>query len=677
MHYYHFSGKKEMFQARRKEIQQARAPRKWYVKATRNEIDFPIGNGFMNNNKLHFVVYNQELKLATSKTPQPKLIRNLSELASSEERHRRMSGSVLEDSSETKKLFDKGRTHSFILELEQGSQEALKQRSVGKFDRLSRKELHIKERKEKERSLSNEHTKHKLKQEKKTDHQADESQQKDGIKVSSEEKGEKKPKIKSEKKSTGNTREGKTSVPESIVEEGPKYAKKVKSSSTEAAKAEKDKEKEKDKIREKEKEKDKSKEREKQKGEKTSSKSDFKLLQHPDSAGSSEDRSDMDPGSDSSKKKDKQKDKEVLKRSKSHSDDRQVEKSKSKTDSKDGEKEKTKADQDSQKPNKSETDKDQKRVKSAEKGKSAEKSKSKSKEETKTLSLSKTDKKVQSSEVRSASGGAVSKPEMTKEKKKDASSKEQRKVSEEPSHEKSENKSTKKKLEKKEKVTEKKDDSQEEKKEPKEDKMDKSDKSHKSSVSSLSLETEELPKKQLLLQDTSTDSDPVTTTITTSFSDDTCDALSDITPEPPEGETQTRLSEIPAVPAEADALLTLMDVCTSAEAQLPPESHGEDVNTTMVLQDADMKMKEAALTLLSMDPDSTVSNIIIHSARDKPEVNEAAPQPMETPAAHEEQRPPVDVQTAAQAEFTAAELSPAAPQPTAEVDEEKPNTAGT
>lgn len=606
--------------------------------------------------------------MTTSKTPQPKLIRNLCESASSEERHRRTSGSISEDSSETKKLCDKGRTHSFILELEQGSQEALKQRSVGKSDRLSRKELHIKERKEKERSLQ--------KQEKKSEHQADESQQKEGVKVSSEEKGEKKPKIKSEKKITGNTREGKISVSESIAEEGPKDAKKVKTSSTEAAKAEKDKEKEKDKIKEKEKEKDKSKEKEKLKGEKTSAKSDFKQLQRPDSAGSSEDRSDMEPGSESSKKKDKQKEKEILKRSKSHSEDRQGEKPKPKTDSKDSEKEKTKADQDSQKSNKStsETDKDPKRVKSTEKGKTVEKSKSKSKDETKTLS--KTDKKVQSSEVRSAGAASISKLEMTKEKKKEGNAKEQQKVSEEPSHEKSENKSTKKKLEKKDKVTEKKDESQEETKEPREEKVEKSDKSSKSSVSSLSLETEE---KQPLLQDTSTDSDPVTTTVTTSFSDDTSDALSDITPEPAEGETQSRLSEMPAVPAEADALLTLMDVCTSAEAQLPPESLQEDVNTKMVLQDdADMKMKEAALTLLSMDPDSTVSsNLIIHDARDESEVNEAAPQPTEIPAAQEEQHPPMDVQTAAEAAFTSTELSTAAPQQTAELVEEKPNTAGT
>ncbi|KAG8003861.1 Aurora kinase B [Nibea albiflora] len=614
-----------------------------------------------------------EVKSTTSKTPQPKLIRNLSESASSDERHRRTSGSVSEDSSEARKLPDKSRTHSFILELEQGSQEALKQRSVGKFDRLSRKELHSKERKEKERSLSDERGKLKQKQEKKPEHQAEESQQKEGaaVKVSSEEKGEKKPKIKSEKKMAGTTREGKLAVSE--ADEGPKDApvKKVKAPSVEPVKAEKDK------LREKEKEKDKSKEKEKVKGEKTSAKSDIKQLLRPDSAGSSEDRSDMEPGSDISKKKDKHS-KEVLKRSKSHSEDRQGDKPKSKIESKDSEKEKTKADQDGQKPNKSssDTDKDPKRAKPTEKGR-IEKSKSKFKEETKTLS-SKTENKVQSSEVKSTGAAPVSKPETAKEKKKEGNAKEQRKVSEEAPHEKSEIKSAKKKLEKKEKVPEKRDDSQDEKKATKEDKLEKSDKSSKSSVSSLSLDAEEQPKKRSVLQDTSTDSDPITTTVTTSFSDDTCDALSDITPEPPEGETESRLSDIPAVPAEADALLALMDVCTSAEARLLPESGQEDAIPEMTLQDADMKMKEAALTLLSMDPDSTVtSSLICQDTREAPDVNQTAAQPMETTdAEREEQHPPVDVQTAAEAvELPAAEPSPVPSQQTDEFVDEKPNTA--
>ncbi|XP_061580898.1 biorientation of chromosomes in cell division protein 1-like 1 [Cololabis saira] len=595
-----------------------------------------------------------------SKTLQPKLARNLSESASSDERHRRTSGSISEDSCDTKKLPDKSRTHSFILELEQGSQEALKQRSVGKFDRLSRKEPHSKERRDKDRSLSDDRTKLKLKQEKKSEHQADESQHKESaaVKVSSEEKGEKKPKIKSEKKMAGNTREGK--VTEGAAEEGGlKDVKKVKGGSVESVKAEKDKPKDKDKIKEKE----------KSKGEKISVKSDMKQLLRPDSAGSSEDRSDMEPGSDSTKKRDKHS-KEVLKRSKSHPEDRPVDKPKSKTDS---EKEKTKIDPNSQKLHKStpDMDKEHKKVKLTEKGKIPEKSKVRPKEEAK--SVLKTDKKVQSLDVKSAGAACLSKPEVTKEKRRDA--KEQRRVSEEAAHEKSELKSTKKKLEKKDKVQEKKDDVQEDKTAPRVETSEKSDKSSKSSVSSPSLETEEPPKKQLLLQDTSTDSDPVTAAVTAPLSDDTCDALSDITPEPPEGETESRLSEMPAVPAEADALLTLMDVCTSAEARLPPESFREEVTPEIELCDADLKMKEAALTLLSMDPDCTISSsLICQSTREEapaPSVVPPEPQPMETTTAEEEKQ----MEAAPDMELPATERSTTVPQQTTESVEENKVTA--
>ncbi|KAM6923422.1 uncharacterized protein bod1l1 [Xenentodon cancila] len=600
---------------------------------------------------------SKKTEAKTSKSSQPKLMRNLSESASSDERHRRTSGSISEDSSDTKKLPDKGRTHSFILELEQGSQEALKQRSVGKFDRLSRKEPHSKERRDKDRSLSDDRTKLKQKQEKKSEHQADETQHKEStaVKVSSEEKGEKKPKNKSDKKLSGSTREGK--VTEGVAEDGSlKDAKKVKGGSTESVKAEKDKEKDKTK------DKDKNKEKEKSKGEKISVKSDMKQLLRPDSAGSSEDRSDMEPGSDSTKKRDKHS-KEVLKRSKSHTEDRPVDKPKSKTDS---EKEKTKMDPNSQKLHKStpDMDKEPKKVKPTEKGKILEKSKTRSKEEAKTLL--KTDKKVQSLDVKSAGGGGISKAEATKEKRRDGSAKEQRKVSDEASQEKSELKSAKKKLEKKDKVPEKKDDVQDDKMAPR---VETSDKSSKSSVSSLSLEIEEPPKKPLPLQDTSTDSDPVTTTVTTLLSDDTCDALSDITPEPPEGEAESRLGEMSAVPAEADALLTLMDVCTSAEARLPHDGFREEMTPEIELCDADLKMKEAALTLLSMDPDSTISSsLICQSTREEPPTNLPDPQPMETTTAEEEKQ----MQPSPETELPATEPSAAvAPQTAESVDGSK------
>lgn len=444
------------------------------------------------------------------------------------------------------------------MDLEQGSQEALKQRSVGKFDRLFRKE-HPKERKE--RSLSDERAKLKPKLEKKYELQPDESQQKDeAVKMSCEEKAEKKPKIKSEKKILG-----KIPVSEGVAEDDLKDAtvKKTKGLTVEAVKAEKEK------NREKEKDKDKSKEKEKLKGEKIST---FKHAPRPDSTGSSEERSDMDPGNDSSKKKEKHL-KEALKRSRSHTEDRHGDKTKSK----DSEKERTKGDLDGQKSIKpsSDSDKDQKRIKLAEK-RVLEKLKSKPKDDAKPQ-FSKMDNKGQVSEVKSPGGPSVSKLE----RKKEGNTKEQRKVSEESPNEKVELVGPKKKTEKKEKFQEKRSENHDEKKAPEEEEPEK----------------DEDPRKLPVLRDASTDSEAVPTNIATSFSEDTCDALSDITPEPPEGDVESCLSEVPMVPAEADALLTLMDFCTSA-AQLPAESSREEGTS---LQEADLKMKEAALTLLSMD----------------------------------------------------------------------------
>lgn len=556
--------------------------------------------------------------------------RNLSESGSSEERHRRTSGSFSEDSTEAKKLSDKSRTHSFILDLEQGSQEALKQRSVGKFDRLFRKE-HPKERKE--RSLSDERTKLKQKQEKKHEVQPDETQQREGaVKMPCDEKVEKKLKTKSEKKIPG-----KATVSDGAADDASKDAsvKKAKALTMETVKTEKEK------NREKEKDKDKSKEKEKLKGEKASI---YKHSLRPDSTGSSEERSDVDPGTDSSKKKEKHS-KEFLKRSRSHTEDKQGDKPKSK----DSEKEKTKGDQDGQKIIKpsSDSDKDQKRMKLTEK-RILEKSKLKSKDDTKPQ-LSKMDNKVQVSEVKSAGGPTVSKPE----KKKEGNTKEQRKVFEESLNEKAELSGPKKKAEKKEKSQERRSDSQEERKTPREEKPEKAGKSK--------TDMEEDLKKVSVLRDTSTDSDVVTTTVATSFSEDTCDALSDITPEPPEGDTESRLRELPAVPAEADALLTLMDVCTSAGARLPPESSREDVTSDLTLQEADMKMKEAALTLLSMDSAVTTS-LICHNAREEVELYHRQPEMVESTSAEAEQHP-ADV-------FAAERTEPVESQQTVEVGAE-------
>lgn len=543
------------------------------------------------------------MKPTFCKLPQSKVGRILSESGSSDERHRRTSCNFSEDSSEAKKLSDKSRTHSFILDLEQGSQEALKQRSVGKFDRLFRKEP-PKDRKE--RSLSDERTKLKPKQEKKHELQPDEFQQKDSaVKMSCEEKAEKKPKIKSEKKILG-----KAPVSEGVAEDGLKDAtvKKTKGLTMEAFKTEKEK------NREKEKDKDRSKEKEKLKGEKTST---FKHVPRPDSTGSSEERSDMDPGNDSSKKKEKHL-KEALKRSRSYTEDRHGDKIKSK----DIEKERTKGDLDGQKSIKqsSDSDKDQKRMKLTEK-RVLEKLKSKSKDDTKPQ-FSKIDNKGQVSEVKSPGGPTVSKPE----RKKEGNTKEQRKVSEEPLNEKVELAGPKKKTEKKEKFQEKRSDNHDEKKAPREEKSEKDEKTKP--------DIEEDPKKLCVLRDTSTDSDAITINPGASFSEDTCDALSDITPEPPEGHAESCLSE---VPAEADALLTLMDFCTSV-APLPPESSREEVTSDPTLQDADMKMKEAALTLLSMD--SAVStSLICQNTREEGELYRREPEIVETTSAGVEHHP--------------------------------------
>ncbi|XP_019725571.1 biorientation of chromosomes in cell division protein 1-like 1 isoform X2 [Hippocampus comes] len=516
-----------------------------------------------------------EVKSTPLRSLQQKLVRNLSEPSAPEESYRRLSGSgsISEDSGDAKTLPDKTRTHSFILDLELGSQEALRQRSVGKFDRPSRKE-----RKEKERTLSEEHLKIKQKQEKKSEPQANEHQQKDSIsaKTSSDERGEKKPKGKNDKKMTG-AKEQKTSA----CEADEASAKRMRAQSVE-----KDKSRDKDKIKEKD----------KIKGDKTTTKSDSKQLLRPDSSGYLEDRPEVTQAVDGGKKKEKHS-KDVLKRSKSHSEHRQVDKLKTEN------KEKTKAEH----PNKTLADSDNspKRVKPAEKGKAM--GKSKSREEPKSHPASKMDKKTHGLDIRGAS--AAGKPE--KEKKKEVTVKEQRRSTEEP-----EVKCGKKKVDRKEK----KEENHEEKKATREDKVDKSD-------TALSVEAEEVPMQAVR-------PDPVGI----SSSHDTRQLLSDITLE-----NETRVLEMPIVPPEADALLTLVDVCTSAmDARLHAAGGREHSQLQVTLQDADMKMKEAALTLLSMDPDSALPPSFV-SRRLKEDA--AAPEDKQNPQEDPSESSPFAYQT--------------------------------
>ncbi|CAL8262579.1 unnamed protein product [Lota lota] len=575
-------------------------------------------------------VSKTELKSTALKTLQPKSIRK--ESHSLDERSRRHSGSVSEDSSEPKKISEKSRTHSFILELEQGSQDVLKHRPGGKFDRHSRKDSVSKERKEKDRSVSDERAKPKQKPEKsRAESQTGEASQKEAPAAKttfSEEKGEKKAKVKVEKKTSGAVREGRGSVLEGVTDEGtskdPSSSKKGKASSTDSPKAEKDKEGEKERGREK------VREKEKPKGEKNSTKSEnSKVSLTPDTSSASRaERGEVE--ADGAKKKEKPP-KELLRRSKSCSEDRQGEKPKVKTECKDGEREKTtKVDAEGQKSSKSgsEADKDPRRSKVTEKGKVPEKtSKLKVREDVKSLSSSKSEKKAPA-EVKGKAVTPVGKHDAAaKEKMKDCIAKDDRHTPEDPLQEKPEEtrRTAKRKSEKGDKIPDKKDnDGSETKKKTTKGYQgdDKLEKAVASSLPSAVVEAEETPaKKPALLQDASTDSDPAvatatppTTTATASPSDDTYDALSDITPEPDEGETEARLRDLegqPGVaPSVADPLLTLMDICTSADAMLtrdPPQAP-----VVADAEEADMKMMtEAALTLLSMDPESTVSACVL------------------------------------------------------------------
>ncbi|XP_026105247.1 biorientation of chromosomes in cell division protein 1-like 1 [Carassius auratus] len=193
------------------------------------------------------------------------------------------------------KLPDKNRVHSFILDLELGTEE---RRKNTRKDPLSKE----KERKEKERGVPDERLKHKLKTEsrKSGDTPAEEKDGGTAKGAADEKKGSK---VKPDRKSSVSSREGKTSVSEAVDEANLKKGKTAVN------------------------------EREKPKG-------DSKLLRRLDSTGSSEERSEVETGSEVSRKKDKQP-KEILKRSKSHPEAKPGEKTKVRTDRKDSSVDKT------------------------------------------------------------------------------------------------------------------------------------------------------------------------------------------------------------------------------------------------------------------------------------------------------------------------------------------------
>lgn len=349
------------------------------------------------------------------------------------------------------KLPDKNRVHSFILDLELGTEE---RRKTVRKDSLSKE----KERKdkEKERGVPDERLKLKLKT------KSSDADEKDTAKGAADEK--KGSKVKPDRKSSVSSREGKPSVSEAADEGNLKKGKTAEKEKT-----------------------------------KPSGKGDSKLLRRLDSTGSSEERSEVETGSEVSRKKDKQP-KELPKKSKSHPEAKAGEKPKVRTDRKDSSADKTH-------PQKSGSETEGPKVKSP-----TEKHKSKSQNP-------KSEKKTE----------AKAKPGTAEQKKDD------KKTSEEKT--KVAKKSTEKKVQK--------------------------DSDRKSGA-------KENPPE----------------TSSTALPDDPYAALSDVTPESEDEEAV--LKEPRPLCAEADALLSLMDVRTSQQET-----------------EADRKMKEAALTLLSMDPDLT------------------------------------------------------------------------
>nr|XP_023678516.1 biorientation of chromosomes in cell division protein 1-like 1 isoform X3 [Paramormyrops kingsleyae] len=585
-----------------------------------------------------------EIKGSFSKGQQPRSIRKISESAASDEGWRRKSsGESPSEARDPRKLLDRSKTHSFILDLEQASEELLRQRAVGKFDRHPRREqgdipkhAREKDRAEKERSLSDERSKHRPKAEKATvfgrsgnDAHMEESSQKDGASVNKanpDEKAEKKSKARGDRRTSLSGRESRVSVSEAgALEEGsqkdvPKKAKV--SSSADALKIEKTKVEKVPLI-----------------------KSDTKLPFSLDTTGSSEDKSDIEPGSESGKKKDKHA-KEVAKRSKSLTEDKNVEKSRPKSDTKDTRPSERDADRKPKmdqvppehlKSEKPDTDLDHK-TRDAESGSkvkstSTEKSRSKSKEEPKTQPVPKVDKKALSSESKSKSAKISSRSDSSKEKKKDGGLKEDSKASTETLHEKKESRDSKKTAEKLGNDAEKTDEAQCEEKE----------KESSVGVSVFPSVTETPPPDKLQTQEDNTDCEVVGSAATTSIVDDTFDALSDITPEledddatmqidddlafqpasaevnrPPspteEPSADTPLShsadkdfgvdqqeQVCSVPQEVGS----MELASCASSSTVSPEMGQ-LLPGISLQEADLKMQEAALTLLSMDPDMSV-----------------------------------------------------------------------
>lgn len=385
------------------------------------------------------------------------------------------------------KLPDKNRVHSFILDLELGTEE--RQRKAIRKDSHSKEKERKDKEKEKERSGGpDERLKHKLRK------TGDDAEKDGGAARGGGAADEKKgAKVKPDRKSSVSSREIKT---EAAADEG-----NLKKGKTAV-------------------------------GEKEKPKVSGKSLRRLDSTGSSEERSEVETGSEVSRKKDKPP-KEILKRSKSHSEAKPGEKLKVRSDRKDSSADKTQ-------PQKSisESESDVRKVEAGPKVKSlSEKHKSKSQNP----AAGKSDKK---SETKTKAGSAEQK-------------KEERKTSEEKA--KVAKKTTEKKVAKD-------------------------------------------PERKSEEKESSAALEPAAVSSTTPLPDDPYGALSDVTPESEDEDAAVK--EPRPLSAEADALLSLMDVCTSA-SELAARRETE----------ADLKMKEAALTLLSMDPDIARSSDLISDSQ--------------------------------------------------------------
>lgn len=374
-------------------------------------------------------VPNEVLFIQDAAKPKAVSQNPVKKLSEDEQRRRK---SISEDLSEPRKVLDKNRTHSFILDLELGTEEALRQRGGGKNERYARREKERKEN-EKERGVSDDRVRYRPKLESKKGGEAAAEEKEGGVmKCIVDDKVEKKgSKVKGDKKSSMSAREGRLSVTEgSAPEEGTTKDLKKDKTPSETLK-------------------------EKVKGEKSLGRADPKQHHRLDSTGSVEERAEAEAASDVNRKKDKQA-KEILKRSKGHQEGKSLEKLKVRQDVKDvgaGGKDKSSTSE----PPKQSLDT---KVKNSEAGPKvkhvSEKTRFKSTDDLKSQSqlVTKTDKKAQGQEARGKTGMAPSKPESSK--KKEGVIKDERRVSEDRGEKGKDVKSIKKTSDKKTKESEKK-----------------------------------------------------------------------------------------------------------------------------------------------------------------------------------------------------------------------------